>query len=117
MRFGRTIALLLLLNGLWLGPEASAVEIGTARVNVIQELGEPASAIARGDSEVFTYRDGVKIKFKGGKVTEIIGLKPAAPATEAAATDSAAPAKPVPATPEEPALTKEQQAELEKLEK
>ena len=71
MRFGRTIALLVLMSGLWPAPEASAVEIGTARVNVIQELGEPAAAIARGDSEVFTYRNGVKIKFKNGRVTEI----------------------------------------------
>ena len=115
MRFGRAILLLLLATGLWAGPNVSAVEIGTARVNVIQELGEPASAIARGDSEVFTYRDGTKIKFKGGRVTEITGLKPAEPAV--AATPPEAPTPPAPPAPAEPVLTKEQQAELEKQEK
>src|SRR5688572_9465164 len=114
MRIGRTIALLLLVTGLWLGPEASAVEIGTARVNVVQELGEPASAIKRGDSEVFTYRNGVKIKFKNGRVTEVSGLKPPEPAPEAPATAEAPAAADEPA---EPKLTKEQAAELERMEK
>lgn len=120
MQFNRTVALLLLLAGLWAGSTAAAVEIGTARVNVIQELGQPAAAIARGDTETFTYRDGVKIKFKHGRVTEIIGLKPAdqAVTAEGAATGTTpAPAEAEPAEPEEPKLTKEQQAELDKLEK
>lgn len=111
MRFGRTIALLLLVTGLWSGPEASAVEIGTARVNVLQELGEPAAAIKRGDSEVFTYRNGVKIKFKNGRVTEVIGLKAVESAAEAPVAEKEE------AEPEEPKLTKEQAAELERLEK
>ena len=111
MRFGRAIALLFLVTGLWLGPEASAVEVGTARVNVIQELGEPASAIARGDTEVFTYRDGVKIKFQNGRVTAITGLKPVEPVAEAPAAEKA------PTEAEEPKLTGEQAAELERLEK
>lgn len=116
MRIGRTIALLFLMTGLWLGPDASAVEVGTARVNVLQELGEPASAIKRGDSEVFTYRNGVKIKFKDGRVTEVSGLKPAEPAPETPATTEA-PAAAADQEPAEPKLTKEQAAELERMEK
>jgi len=111
MRFVRTIALLFLVAGLWLVPEVSAVEVGTTRANVLQELGEPASAIGRGDSEVFTYRNGTKIKFKNGLVTEIIGLKPAKPEAAAPVPEKAEP------EPAEPKLTKEQAAELERWEK
>lgn len=91
-----------------------------ARVNVLQELGRPVSAVARGNTEVLTYKDGVKITLKDGKVTEVKGLTPAdgaaveaAPAGEAAAPAAA----PEPEEPPEPVLTKEQQAEQARLEK
>lgn len=91
-----------------------------ARVNVLQELGRPVSAVARGNTEVLTYKDGVKITLKDGKVTDIKGLTPAegaaaeaAPVAEAA-TEAAAPE---PEEPPEPVLTKEQQAEQARLEK
>ena len=98
----------------------AAVEPGMARVNVLQELGRPVSAVARGNTEILTYKDGVKITLKDGKVTDIKGLTPAegaateeAPEPEAAAETAA----PEPAEPPEPVLTKEQEAEQARLEK
>lgn len=101
----------------------AAVEPGMARVNVLQELGRPVSAVARGNTEVLTYKDGVKVTLKAGKVTEVKGLPPAGgtPAGEAppadAATAPAEAAAPEPEEPPEPVLTKEQQAEQARLEK
>jgi hypothetical protein len=94
-----------------------AVEKGMARVNVLQELGRPVSAIAKGNTEILTYKDGVRITLKDGHVTGIAGLKQEAEAPEP--TDAAAPmakdgAKPAPAAaaePKAPVLTKEQLAE------
>lgn len=108
----RTRLFALLLSG-WLvlfvsAGRASAVEIGTARVNVIQELGVPKSAIARGDDEKLTYKDGTVIELRSGKVVAIKGL---APATK---DESVAPEKP---EPEKPAVTKPQESELEQAEK
>jgi len=86
-----------------------------ARVNVLQELGRPVSAIARGNTEVMTYKDGVKITLKDGRVTEITGLKPA----ETSPTPAAAPvvAEPEEPAPVEPVLTKAEQEEQARLEK
>jgi hypothetical protein len=97
----------------------AAVEPGMARVNVLQELGRPVSAVARGNTEVLTYKDGVKITLKDGKVTDIKGLTPAegAPAETAPAEAAAEAAAPEPEEPPEPVLTKEQQAEQARLEK
>jgi len=53
---------------------AIPIEPGMARVHVLQELGEPASAIARGDTEYLTYRNGAKITLRDGFVTEATGL-------------------------------------------
>lgn len=92
----------------------AAVEPGMARVNVLQELGRPVSAVARGNTEVLTYKDGVKITLKDGKVTDIKGLTPAEEAPAAAPAEAAAPE---PEEPPEPVLTKEQQAEQARLEK
>lgn len=86
-----------------------AVETGMARVNVLQELGQPVSAIGRGDTEVLSYPGGVRITLKAGRVTEMKGLKPA----EA----TAATAPPEPEPEKEPALTKAQIAEQDRLEK
>lgn len=98
----------------------AAVEHGMARVNVLQEFGRPVSAVARGNTEILTYKDGVKITLKDGKVTDIKGLTPAedvpaetAPAPEAAAET----AVPETVEPPEPMLTKEQQTEQARLEK
>jgi hypothetical protein len=98
-----------------------AVEPGMARVNVLQELGRPASAVARGNTEILTYAGGVKITLRDGRVTEVKGLQPAASAPVA---DAAAPAPPAEAaTPEaaaeedEPALNPAQSAALAQLEK
>jgi hypothetical protein len=87
-----------------------AVELGMARVNVLQELGQPASAITRNGTEVLSYRNGVKITLKEGQVTGITGLQPS-PATAPSA------AEPVAEEPAEPALTKEELAEQARLEK
>ncbi len=89
--------------------EMPAVETGMARVNVLQELGPPVSAIGRGDTEVLTYPGGVRITLKAGRVTEMKGLKPAEPVP------AAAPPEPEPA--KEPALTKAQIDEQARLEK
>ncbi|AOS43230.1 hypothetical protein Verru16b_00273 [Lacunisphaera limnophila] len=92
----------------------TAVEVGTPRVNVLQELGTPVSAIKRGDTEVLTYKGGIRISLKQGAVTEVIGLKPAAEATAPAeATEEAAapePVEPELSVAEEMALAKEEQA-------
>lgn len=95
-----------------------AVEPGMARVNVLAELGQPVSALARGNTEVLTYKGGVRIKLTNGKVTEIIGLKPAeAPAAGSTAAATEAKPEAEPEMPEEPPLTKEQIAEQEKEER
>lgn len=95
----------------------SAVEPGMARVNVLQELGTPASAIKRGDTEVLSYKGGVRITLKAGRVVEVSGLS---------ATELAVPVAPTPVVeaeaahaeePEEPPATKEQLAALEKMER
>lgn len=85
-----------------------------ARVNVLQELGRPVSAITRGNTEVMTYKDGVKITLKDGRVTGITGLKTAEAAPAAPAPAVAEPAEPVPV---EPVLTKAEQEEQARLEK
>jgi hypothetical protein len=98
----------------------AAVEPGMARVNVLQELGRPVSAVARGNTEILTYKDGVKITLKDGKVTDIKGLTPVegAPAEAAVPPETATEtAAPEPEEPPEPVLTKEQQAEQARLEK
>jgi hypothetical protein len=88
-----------------------------ARVNVLQELGRPLSAVARGNTEVMTYKGGVKITLKDGKVTDIAGLQPADSAPASAAPE--APPEPAakPAEPPEPVLTKAEQEEQTRLEK
>jgi len=108
------------LAGFWLGfclsgvIAVATVEPGMARVNVIQELGEPASALGRAGTEVLAYKNGVRVTLKNGRVTQVTGLTldpatspPAAAAEQPAATD-----------PEPPPLTKaqaEEQARQEKL--
>jgi hypothetical protein len=83
-----------------------------ARILVIHELGHPISSVARGNTEIMTYPKGVRITLKAGKVTEVVGLKPA----EAAATAVEPAAEPAAEAPE-PALTKEQAQELARMEK
>jgi hypothetical protein len=71
----------------------AGVEIGTDRLYVIHELGRPTFSVARGGTELLTYPGGVHITLTQGRVTEIVGLKPApapAPAAEPAAEISAA---------------------------
>jgi hypothetical protein len=85
-----------------------------ARVNVLQELGRPVSAITRGNTEVMTYQDGVKITLKDGRVTGITGLKTAEAAPAAAEPAGAEPEEPAPV---EPVLTKAEQEEQARLEK
>lgn len=97
----------------------AAVEPGMARVNVLQELGRPVSAVARGNTETLTYKDGVRITLKDGKVTDIKGLTPPAEGAPAEVAPETAPETAVPEReePPEPVLTKEQQAEQARLEK
>ncbi len=95
---------------------ARAVELGMRRVNVVQELGEPSSALGRGGNEVLTYKNGVRITLKDGRVTEMTGLE-AIPAASATATAAVAAPTPAAAEPAEPPLTKEQAAELARQEK
>ena len=53
------------------------VEIGTERLDVINELGRPTYSVARGETELLTYPSGVRITLTQGRVSEIVGLKPA----------------------------------------
>jgi len=98
-----------------------AVEIGTARVNVLQELGPPAAALKRGDTETLNYKDGVRVVLKNGRVVEVTGLKTGDPAGASAPGEPAPAAGAEPAAepdePEEPPLTKEQAGELDRMEK
>lgn len=57
-----------------LSSPAQTVEPGMARVHVLQILGEPASAISRGETEYLTYRDGTKVTLIQGIVSEATGL-------------------------------------------
>ena len=100
-----------LVAAIWLigASGLGAVQPGTARVNVLQELGTPLSALARGGTEVMTYPGGVRVTLKDGRVTEITGLKPAAAAPAAAA--------PAPEQPKEPAPSKAQIDEQARMEK
>lgn len=117
MRRGLTTSLVALLAGLLAGPLMAVVEVGTARVNVLQELGRPDSAVARGDTETLTYKNGVKVKLQRGRVTEVTGQQPAAATPAGAPQEPAAKPAEEPDEPPEPVLTKEQQAALEKMEK
>lgn len=107
------------LAGCWLGfclagvIAAGTVEPGMARVNVIQELGQPASALGRAGTEVLTYKNGVRVTLKNGRVTQVTGLAldPATPPPAAAVEQPAA------TEPEEPPLTKAQAEELARQEK
>ncbi len=100
--------------GLWAGlclgviTVGATVEPGMARVNVLQELGVPASAIARGTTEVLTYRNGLRVTLKDGKVTTISGQQP---------TDTATPTAVVTEEPAAPVLTKAEQEEEARQEK
>ncbi len=116
---------------LWAGiclagvPLLGAVEPGMARVNVLQELGRPVSAVARGHTEVLTYKNGMRITLKDGRVTEVTDM-PKAAAAAAAPANAAAPAtpggstpgaEPAAETPKEPVLTKEEIAEQARQER
>jgi len=107
----------LLLAGATLG--GAAVETGMARVNVLQELGPPMAARAKGNTEVLTYKGGVKITLTDGRVTGIVGLKPAAgsPAQAAADTKPAKPEAVMEDEPKERPPTKEELAEQARQEK
>ena len=61
-----------------------------ARVHVLQELGEPASAMSRGSIEVLAYRDGAKITLVDGVVTEAVGLPSPSEEESAAEPDNTA---------------------------
>jgi hypothetical protein len=102
---------------LWLVTPLAAVEVGTARVNVLQELGPPAAALKRGDTETLSYKDGTKVVLKNGRVVEFTGPKTAEPAAVAPAAQGKPAAGEPAEEPEDPPLTKEQAAELDKLEK
>lgn len=78
-----------------------AVEPGMSRANVLQALGEPASAMSRGSIEVLAYRDGAKITLRDGVVTEATGIPLITPATAETATEEA---------PAEPTISAEEQA-------
>ena len=55
----------------------AGVEIGTERLYVIHELGRPTYSVTRGETELLTYPGGVHITLNHGRVSEIVGLKPA----------------------------------------
>ncbi len=113
MRRYLTSCFIALMAGFLLSRPLLAVEIGTARVNVLQELGQPISAIGRGDTEVLTYKNGVRIQLRNKRVVEMTGLTPAAPAAQ----KTVAPLPLPTADPVEPAPTKAQLGEFEKMEK
>jgi hypothetical protein len=70
--------------------KAELVAPGMARIHVLQELGEPASAMSRGGIEVLAYRNGAKITLVDGLVTEAVGLPPPSDRENAAETKIAA---------------------------
>lgn len=89
-------AMRLLLLALALGSlavEAPAVYYGQSRADVIQELGQPASVLKRGEHEVLIFKTG-RIELEGGKVAVVQGLPvtegPGTGAVEAAPIQSAA---------------------------
>jgi len=92
-----------------------AVETGMARVNVLQELGPPMSALGKGNTEVLTYKGGVKITLTNGRVTGMTGLKPAEVTPVPVAKAEAEPE--VAAEPKEPEPSKEELAEQARQEK
>jgi len=69
---------------------AEPIEPGMARIHVLQELGEPASAMSRGSIEVLSYRSGAKITLVDGLVTEAVGLPPPSGEETAAETENSA---------------------------
>ena len=73
-----------------LSGQATTIEPGMARVHVLQELGEPASAMSRGSIEVLAYRDGAKITLVDGVVTEAVGLPSPSEEESAAEPDNTA---------------------------
>jgi hypothetical protein len=119
MRRRMTYLIVLLACGAAVATTFATIEKGTARVNVLQELGRPASAVTRGDIETLSYRNGVRVKLQGGKVVEVTGLEQTPPAAAEAAAAVPAESKPAEVKPDPapPAPTKEQLAEQEKLEK
>ncbi len=77
------------------------VEPGMTRDQVLQELGEPASAMSRGSIEILSYRDGAKITLREDVVTEATGIKLITPSIEETDTKK---------TPSAPTITAEEQA-------
>lgn len=102
----RLTCLLGALLGFASGLITHAVEPGMARVNVLQELGRPVSAIARGNTEVLTYKDGLKITLQDGRVSTITGQQATAPA------EPTVPLAKAETETAEPTVTKEEQAKL-----
>ena len=72
---------------------APAVSVGDSYAQVIEEKGAPDTKMEMGDVQVLSY-PGQRIRLKGGKVTEVKGVTPAA-----APSPAPAPANPVAKAP------------------
>lgn len=56
------------------------VLVGQSREEVLQQIGKPTSRASRGGREFFMYPNGGRVEFEAGKVVDIKGPLPSAPA-------------------------------------
>jgi hypothetical protein len=98
-----------LLAALLAAPLASLADIGMgdSRDTVLNAHGRPTSVLRRADREIFLYPKGARVEFVDGKVVDVKGPLPPAPATPVVPVAEPAPETPRPAAAA-PALAEKQ---------